>query len=117
MDCTGTLTQSLVGLVETCVGGLRLVQRRPAQEVTCSQGWRPAADGTPGCRGKQREPRTLGRKLGPSGPTVRGGPLLEDGVTRFPLKREASGRIFQECTVAVKGHYYKLYKAVVEPYN
>jgi len=35
----------------------------------------------------------------------------------LPRKREASGGIFQECTVAVEGHCNKFYHEVVEPYK
>ena len=54
---------------------------------------------------------------GHGGPAAHGGPLLEDGMAGLPRKQEASGGIFQECTVAVEGHCNKFCHKVVESYK
>jgi len=49
--------------------------------------------------------------LRPVGPVDHAGPVPDDGVARMLPRRKTSGRISQECTVAVKGYYCKLCKS------
>ena len=67
--------------------------------------------------GQRRGPRLLGRRPRHGGPAAHGGPLLEDGMAGLPRKQEASGGIFQECTIAVEGHCNKFCQEVVESYK